>query len=291
VPTVTPNGDGILETVSLPFSVTEPGTATAVITDGAAAVVRTITVPVAGGEAELAWDGRSDAGKPVPDGRYTVTLAPVDAAGNPGEPAAVEVDVYGALKALVRTPVNFFPQDGDALAKTTRTTFTLLAPATVSIVVLDKDGIAVRTAMTDRPLPAGPVTWAWAGKNDAGAWVPRGIYRIVVSATNGVQGASQTVRVAADAFRLSASTTTATRGKAFTVTAVTVEGLATAPRVVVRQPGLDPWTVTMTRKSSTTWTAVITPKRTGGAGTLSLTVKATDVNGGANASVLRLQVQ
>ena len=291
VPTVTPNGDAVREAVSIPYSISEPGSVTAVVTDPAGVVVRTIKAPAATGENELAWDGRNGSGKPVTDGRYTVTLTPSDAAGNPGEAAAVEVDAYAALKALTRSPINFFPQDGDALATKTKAAFTLLAPARVTIRVTDKDGTVVRTGWTDRSLPAGPVTWAWNGKDDTGAFVPRGIYRITVAATNGTQGASQGVNVAAEAFRLSTSVTTATRGKSFTVTAVTVEGLSTTPKVVVRQPGLDPWVITMTKRTSTTWTAVVTPKRTGAAGTLSLTVKATDVNGGANSSVVKLTVK
>jgi hypothetical protein len=142
--------------------------------------------------------------------------------------------------------------------------------------------------MTDKALPAGAATWSWNGKDDTGAFVPRGKYRIVVSATNGTQAASQSVTVTADAFRLSTSATTATRGKSLTITAVTAEGLSTTPKVVVRQPGLDPWTVTMTRKTSTTWIAVVKPRRGGTAGTLSLKVKATDARGGANSSVIKL---
>ncbi|HYO44581.1 MAG TPA: FlgD immunoglobulin-like domain containing protein [Candidatus Limnocylindrales bacterium] len=291
VPTVTPNGDATGERVALPFSVSEPGSVVAVVTDGAAAVVRTINTPAVAGANELAWDGRNDAGKPVADGRYTVTITPLDAAGNPGGPATVEVDAYGALKALTRTPASFFPQDGDALATRTRAAFTLLAPATVTIRVLDKDGTLVRAGMTDKALPAGAASWAWNGKDDAGAYVPRGIYRIVVTATNGTQATSQGVTVATEAFRLSTSATTATRGKAFTVTAVSVEPLSTTPKVVVRQPGMDPWTITMTKRTATTWTAIVKPRRGGTAGTLRLTVKATDSRGGANSSVIRLALQ
>ena len=47
----------------------------------------------------------------------------------------------------------------------------------------------------------------------------------------------------------------------------------------------------MTRVSASKWTATITPRKTGAAGTLSLTVKATDVKGGANSSVVRLALR
>jgi flagellar hook assembly protein FlgD len=291
VPTVTPNGDGIGETVVLPFAVSEPGTVTAVVTDAAAAIVRTITAPATGDHNELAWDGRDAAGKPVVDGRYTVTLTPTDVAGNTGAPATVEVDAYGALKGLTRVPAAFYPQDADALATRTRATFTLLSPASVTIRVLDRTGAVVRTGMTDRALPAGPAAWNWNGKNDAGAFVPRGTYRIAVSATNGTQSAAQSTKVIAEAFRITTSTATPARGRAFTVTAITTEALASAPKIIVRQPGLTAWSLTMTKRTSTTWTAVVTPKRGGTAGTMSLTVRAADVNGGTNWSQVKLTLQ
>jgi flagellar hook assembly protein FlgD len=291
VPTVTPNGDGLRESVALPFTVNEPGTVTAVVTDASAVVVRTITVPAAAGEGSLPWDGRNAKGAPVADGRYTVTFTPTDTAGNPGAPVTDEVDAYGALKALTRTPATFFPQDGDALAAKTKASFTLLAPATVSIRVVDRDGTTVRTGMTDKALSAGPVSWSWNGKNNDGAFVPRGIYRIIVGATNGTQSASQTVTVATDAFRIRTSVTTATRGKSLTVTAVTVEALSTTPKLTILQPGLASWKVLMKKTSSTTWVAVITPKRGGKVGTLRLTILAKDIAGGTNTSVARMALK
>jgi flagellar hook assembly protein FlgD len=291
VPTVTPNGDGIGESVALPFSLSEPGTVTGVVADAAGAVIRTLTLAAGPGDGSLHWDGRDAAGEPAADGRHTVTLTVMDAAGNRGEPQTSVVDVYAALAGLARTPVSFFPQDGDALAPRTVASFALKAPALVTIRVLDKDGAVIRSGPTDKELAAGPATWAWNGKTDAGDFAKRGTYRIQVAATNGTQGAVQTVSVRADAFRLSTSVATAVRGKSLRVTAVTVEPLSATPRVVVRQPGLDAWTVTMTKKSSTTWTAVVTPKKGGSAGTLSLTVKAIDSKGGTNSSVLRLALQ
>ncbi len=291
VPTVSPNGDRSGDEVALPFSVSEAGAITTVITSADAKVVRTITAPATGGEGKLAWDGRTDTGAPAPDGRYTVTLTPRDLAGNTGKPATTEVDVYAALKALTRSPKVFFPQDADTLAKRSVASFTLLAPASVTIRVIDKDGTVVRSGITDKALPVGPATWAWNGKTDAGAFAPRGAYRIVVAATNGTQRAVQRASVHADAFLLSTSVQAAVRGTAITITAVTAEPLSTTPRVVVRQPGLDSWTVKMTKRSSTTWTAVVTPKQGGSTGTLTLAVKATDSKGGSNSSTIRLALE
>lgn len=291
IPLVTPNGDGVSETVSIHYAVSEAGGVTAVVAGAGGTPVRTLAATVAAGAQVLAWDGRTAAGAPVHDGRYTITLTPRDAAGNVGAPVTAEVAVYSALAAVTRSPTLFFPQDGDALAPRSTVSFRLLAPAKVTIVVLDASGAVVRTGMTARSLPAGGATWTWNGKTTAGTYAPSGRYRIVVTATNGTQVAAQVATVDAMAFRLTSSTATATRGRSLVLTAVTAEPLATTPVVTVRQPGLTAWTVTMTRVSATHWTARITPKAGGTAGTMSLTVRATDTGGGRNTSVLRIALR
>jgi flagellar hook assembly protein FlgD len=289
-PTVSPNADGTGEQVTLPFSASEAGTLTVTVTNTAAKVVRTLTMPVAAGAASVTWDGRTATGAAVPDGRYTVTLRATDTAGNPGAPVTDLVDVYAALKGVARTPSLFFPQDADTLARKTTVAWTLQSPAKVTVAVLDAKGAVVRTGMTAKALPAGAQTWAWNGKNAAGAWVPRGTYRIVVTATNGTQAASQATTVLADAFRITTSTPTAKRGRAITVTATSAEALRIAPKLVVRQPGVPDWTVTMA-KSGGHWTATITPRKAGTAGTMTLIVKATDTAGGFNRSTARLALE
>jgi flagellar hook assembly protein FlgD len=291
VPTVTPNGDKVAESIALPFSVSETGQVTAVISNAEGTTVRKLSAPVAKGAASITWDGRTTAGKAVPDGRYTVTITPRDAVGNLGKPVALQADVYAALSSLTRTPAQFFPQDGDTLARKTTAAFTLLSPATVTTRVVDRSGAVVRTGLVDAALPAGAAAWSWNGKLDDGTLAPRGSYRIEVAATNGTQGASlRTASIGADAFRLATSAAEATRGRALTVTAVSAESLGGAPKVVVRQPGLAAWTAVMT-KSGSKWTVTLTLKKGGTAGTLGLTVKGIDVKGGANSSKLSLPLR
>ena len=291
IPTVSPNGDGRGDRISLPYSLSERGSVTAAIADAGGAVVRTITVPPASGVNALVWDGTNTAGTRVPDGRYAITLTAQDATGNSGPAATAEVDVFAALAALRRSPRLFFPQDEDALARKGTASWTLLSPASISVRVLDADGGLVRTGPTDRVFPAGAARWAWNGRGDDGAIAPAGLYRIVVTAGNGVQSATQQVSIRADAFKLTSSATAAVRATPLVLTAVSAEPLAITPRVIVRQPGLGRWTVTMTRKSGTTWTAVVKPKRSATPGVLRLVVKARDIGHGLNASTLRLALQ
>ena len=291
VPTVTPNGDRSGETVAIPFSISEAGTVSAVVTDATDAVVRRVTLAVQAGARKASWNGRTAAGVAAPDGSYTITLAPVDLAGNAGAPASTRVDVYAALASVSRTPSLFFPQDGDTLARKSTVTFRLLRPATVSLDVVDASGAVVRTAWTDRTLPAGTVSWAWNGKLADGTWSRRGTYRFVVRASNGTQSVTSSTAVTANAFRVTTSTPSPARGTRFTVTAVTAEKLSTAPTVTIRQPGLTAWKVTMTRVSSTKWKATIRPKAGGSAGTMSLTIAAKDRAGGKNSTIVRLPLR
>ena len=287
--TVTPNGDGVTETVTLPYTVSEAGTVKAMITapDGRT-IVRTINASVAAGAQTLAWDGRNDAGKVVPDGRYTVSLAARDLPGNKGAAATAPVDVYAALSSVARDTGLFYAQDGDKLASRTTVTFSLRSTATVTITVVDAAGHVVRAPVTAKAYPAGVVTWRWTAKGDDGTYLPQGRYRVVVRATNGTQTATQTVVVDAMAFRLATSTADPGRGRSFTLTATSAEPLAAAPMVTVRQPGLAAWTVTMTRVSETRWTASIRPKAGGAAGDLTLSVRGRDANGGRNRTDLHL---
>jgi flagellar hook assembly protein FlgD len=291
VPTVTPNGDGSGETVVVPYSASEAATTRIDVADPAGAIVRTIVEPGLGGSRVARWDGRTAAGAPVPDGRYTLTLTPTDLAGNIGAPASTPVDVYAALARVARTPGIFFPQDGDRLATKSTVTFRLLAPAAVSITVTNTSGTVVRTAWTDRALPAGAASWAWNGRLDSGAWAPRGTYRFLVRATNGTQASAGSTVTIADAFRITTSTTTPRRGSTFTLTAVTAESLSTTPTVTIRQPGRAAWTVRMTRVSASTWKVSIRPRTGGSAGTMSLTIQARDVAGGANGKIIRLPLR
>ena len=289
-PTVSPNGDGAGETVTIPYSVSEPSTVSATIAGPDGVAVRRLTGAATSG-GSFRWDGRTARGKAVPDGRYTVTLGARDAVGNTDTAAPFDVDVYASLANLERSTALFYPQDADRLAARVAVAYRLQSRARVTIQVVNAHGAVVRKAVTDKTHKAGRATWSWNGKVAGGSYAKPGAYRIVVSATNGTQHATQSVSVTADAFRLAASVSTAVRGKAFTITARSAEPLSTTPVVVVREAGVKSWSITMTRTSGSTWTATITPRRHGSAGTLALMVKARDEAGGRNRSILRLALR
>jgi hypothetical protein len=70
-------------------------TLSATIKNSSGDVVRTLAsnLPVSAGDNELTWDGLNSSGSPVPDGKYTVAVSYLDAAGNSGlGHASVEID-------------------------------------------------------------------------------------------------------------------------------------------------------------------------------------------------------
>ena len=195
-------------------------------------VVRTITAPVAAGANALEWDGRTAAGKPVPDGRYTRHAHAARPRGQhrqarprrgrrlrrPGAPYPTPKVVLPPGRGHARPEDDAPPSRSCAGHASPSGSSTQTAPSSAP-------------GMTDKALPAGPATWAWNGKNDAGAFAPRGAYRIVVAATNGTQRAAQRApRPRGGVPPHDVASPSAVRGKALTVTAVTAEGLSTAPR-------------------------------------------------------------
>ena len=83
------------------------------VLDGAGRVVRTLTLGAQGaGERVLAWDGRDDQGKPVPDGRYTFQVTAKTAKG---EPVSVTTYFTGTVTEVVQEQNGVRLKVGDRL--------------------------------------------------------------------------------------------------------------------------------------------------------------------------------
>jgi flagellar hook assembly protein FlgD len=283
--TLSPNGDGVHETGSVGYTMNEPGSIGVTIANASGTIVRTLSVAAPGGARTVGWDGRTNSGTKAPDGRYTVTLLPRDLAGNVGVAAATSLDVYTAFRGGTVPTRPFYPQDGDRYAPTTAVTFTLGAPATVQLDVVDAAGRRIRTVRSSRP--AGPTALSWDGRTDSGAFAPQGRYALWVTVSAGSLAETKLYGVVAQAFRISTSTTTARRGSRLTVTVVSAEPLSTVPRLVVRQPGIAAYGLTMTRVYPATYRVTFTV-RSSATGTMSLTVSARDSSSRSQSSILRV---
>jgi flagellar hook assembly protein FlgD len=255
--TFSPNADGATDTLTMGFSTTEAGSVDVTVTDALATVVRRFSATARAGSGTVAWDGRNTAGAYVADGLYDVTVAPRDRAGNPGAGDTRSIGVYGALSHVAATPFVRYPQDGDRLSPYTVLTFALAAPATVTWTIRDKNGHDVVTRYAGAALPAGTYSYNWNGRDAAGAMVPVGQYRSVVSATDGVLGATNSALFEFNAFSIRASDTTPARRQYITITAISAESVKSAPVLRIWQTGIGGWSVRMTKVSGVTYRVTI----------------------------------
>ncbi len=246
----TPNGDGVTDVVRLAFGASEAGTVEVGVVGASGATVDQFSSAMASGSGSAAWDGRTSAGGYAPDGAYTVSMRPVDRAGNHGAPIEVGVVAYGALGYVTSSVTAFYPNDGDAYAKTTTLSFRLRAPATVTWQLLNAAGAPLITRLNARAMASGSYSWTWNGRLPSGAWAPRGVYTSRLIATDGITTVRQDARFTNNAFRLVLSDSTPARGQLITANVVSTEPLRAAPRLTYTQPGRSPVTVTMTKTST-----------------------------------------
>ncbi len=283
VPQFSPNGDGSGDTVGFAVRSSEPGSVIAAVRSAADQVVDYASTSVGTSGGTVTWDGRNKDGAYVADGPYRLDFVAKDRAGNRSEPQPRSVAVYAALASTASSRPVFLPQDGDNSSSTTALSFRLRSAATVSWTVQDAAGIVVRTIKTGESLAAGAYGFTWNGRSDAGAVVPRGTYRSVVTATDGTYSATQKATVVADAFRIVVSDSTPGRRQQITVTATGADTLDRTPRLRVYQPGIAAWSVTM-RKIDTRVYRTTVILRSSKTGTLELRVSALDDGGRAQAS-------
>ena len=277
MPTFTPNGDGASDTIGFSVDSSEAGSVTGTVRDAGDQSVATISATLGAGPATVTWNGRKGSAY-APDGVYDIGFVAKDLAGNRSEPQVRSVAVYGALGFTTSSKTVFFPQDGDRLTATTSLSFKLFSPATVDWMIQNAAGTTVRTLKAGEALAAGTHAVSWNGRDDAGAYVPRGSYRSVVTATDGTLSSSQRASFVADAFTIAVSDTTPARKQRITVTTTSAESLDAAPRVRVYQPGVAAWSVTMTKVATRVYRATVTLK-SGSTGTLRLRIGGHDSNG------------
>ena len=279
-----PNGDGVRDTVAVTGTSSEGGTLVTRVLDDHGGLITTLSVASAGSATTVTWNGRNAAGAIVLDGVYTLRVAPRDAAGNTGAGVDRTVSVIGALRSVLTTKTIFFPNDMDSLSTTTKLSFVLARPMTVSWTVRNAAGATVVTRIAASVKPAGTYAWGFNGRRANGTMLPRGRYTSYVTATDGALSATQTTTFEMDAFSMKPSDTTPGRGQSIKVNVKSAEGLSRTPTLYIYQPGVKAWTVRMKKTGTYTYTVTIRLKTTGRAGKVSLKVWSRDTKGGSQAT-------
>ncbi|HEU4673928.1 MAG TPA: FlgD immunoglobulin-like domain containing protein [Candidatus Limnocylindrales bacterium] len=291
VESFSPNGDGFDDTFRQHFTLSEPAAVTVEVRNAAGTTVRTLTLAGTSGSNAVTWDGRTASGATAPDGLYQLVITARDKAGNVGVADDATLAVYGALTGVEVSASRFYPQDGDRLSRTDTISFRLRRAATVTLRVLDASGRVVRNRYVAASLAAGTYSWAWNGRRGDGTMAPQGTYRFELVATDGTGSETRTQKVYAGAFGLASSRTTVRRGGKVTITARSTEALSANPRLVVDQPGIAAWRVTMTKVGHRRYAVTIRLKSAGSAGTVRFRVVGTDSRDGRNTSTwLRLAI-
>lgn len=101
---ISPNGDGIQDTVTFAFTLAKPAlVALRILASDGSAVALPFTGQLAAGAQSLPWDGMGVAGR-VADGTYTAQLTAVDGVSNLAQTTTVVIDTVAPALAIVSGP-------------------------------------------------------------------------------------------------------------------------------------------------------------------------------------------
>jgi spore germination protein YaaH/flagellar hook assembly protein FlgD len=176
---ISPNGDRVHDTTTLKLAASGGAVRwTARVTNAAGTAVRTKTG--SGASVSFTWNGTSDAGRRVPDGRYLAALTLFDAAGNPVRRAGTLIVDTKAPVVRPATSAPAFSPNGDGALDTTVLSFTANEPAT-GTARLYRGTTLVRTWKI-----AGKTAWkaTWNGTRGDGSRVRDGVYTLKVRVTD-----------------------------------------------------------------------------------------------------------
>jgi flagellar hook assembly protein FlgD len=170
---LTPNADGVGETMKISFSLTTGATVTASVLDAAGTVVaRPVNDRFLGaGPFTTSWSGT------VADGLYTLRVE----ARSPAQQASAQKSfvVDRTLGFLTVTPA--FSPNGDGRLDLAGIGFTLARPADVRAAV--RSGSEEVAEIASAPLGAGDQSLTWDGVAASGRRPPDGVYTVVARAT------------------------------------------------------------------------------------------------------------
>jgi flagellar hook assembly protein FlgD len=289
VPVFTPNGDGLSDTMTLRYTLSEGAFLKVQVKREDETVIRTFNAWSEAGRRSTVWDGRNNSGAIVKDGKFDIVVTPRDSAGNVGDSLTTTVKVLTAIKKPTASPILFDPTDGDLLAPSTTLGVTLLKEATIDWRIVNGAGDVVRHGMADAVLPIGPASWTWDGLDDAGQPVPVGAYRSVVTATTSAGRYSHATVIRLAPFNLKAKLTVSA-GTSQKVTILAAEPVKGWPVITVKQPGLAAYKLYPTRYTTTKFTATWKAKA-GATGPVTITITSTDNAGGTQQMVVKGKLQ
>jgi len=179
---ISPNGDGVQDTTTVAFALSEAADWAISIRDAGGALVRQATGN--GTSASLTWAGRNDQGELLPEGTYSLTATATSANGE-ARAATAEILLDQTPPSVVSAavvPAAFNP-DVDPASNHATLTFVPSESGTARVSVLDGGGKVVRRLTAWMPVAAQSQAVPWDGKvrsGDALVAAPEGRYSFAV---------------------------------------------------------------------------------------------------------------
>ena len=171
---ITPNGDGRGDTTVLAWNNAESGQSLGRVYTAAGAIVRAWSKTGTAGT--YTWDGRNRSGTWMPSGRYRYRIVSYDKAGN--------LTLVERQVVIDKTIVSLAWASSRVRRGTTATATYRIRGAARMTLGIYKGSTEVRRAYTALSLAAGTYSWRWNGRDQNGVLLPRGIYKVVITATS-----------------------------------------------------------------------------------------------------------
>jgi flagellar hook assembly protein FlgD len=290
VPAFSPNGDGLGDQLKIDRDMSEPGKIVTSVANKAGKVLLKRTNSANIGSGTTTWDGKSAKGSVVSDGTYTVSLTPIDRAGNVGKVQQITVLVLTALASPTTSLTAIEVADGDKLSTGTNLSVRVTQAAAVSWTIVNSAGDVVRHGPSKPHAKPGSLGWRWNGTNDKGAIVPDGQYRAVVTAKTAAGSLAYSRSVFVGAFRIAFNQTRLYRGQKVRIKVYNTELLHGALTLSIHQKDAKTFNVTMDPVAPYRQVAKVTLAKGGIKGSASFQVTGTDIKGGTETETFHQHV-
>jgi flagellar hook assembly protein FlgD len=178
---VSPNGDGVDDTIAFSYRLVRPSTVSAVVIGrGVREVLDTGAQPA--GTRTFTFAGLGTGGAPLLEGSYRFSVTATDDLGRSSSADRV-FSVNNTLAQLAVAPATAFVTPTGRRALTV--TFTLARPASIRALIETHSGIVVRTLFAG-DLEVGPQQLVWDGRDSRRNLGRGGAYLVRVRATNAI---------------------------------------------------------------------------------------------------------
>jgi flagellar hook assembly protein FlgD len=178
-PVLSPNGDGVDDTVALAYRLVRPSSVTATVSGGTTRLVLDSGQEQPGLHT-FTFDGKAADGSALPEGNYRFSVGATDDQGR-SSTADRALSLNDTLGSLAVAPTAQLRAASPALT----ISYSLAHPATVAVTIETRTGIVIRKMATAR-LAAGPQQAVWDGRTSTGKLAFTGAYLVRVSSTNSI---------------------------------------------------------------------------------------------------------